>query len=738
MYRVIFLLFFFFSSIPAYALQPTAPELRIPVGNDATVRTLPKVSYKMNELIVRGCDRNLSDMLDGLHSKSIRSLFAFNVGESTWLVRLVLKDEKAHIDAVVTNGGLELWVRSEDDVDLMRPPFSAVPTVADLFDNEWREMAQENLYPPQIPLRFLYGSAMSYQMSSKEVISDIGQPREVMGEVSWKDINKAHSRYIDALSQGQTYLVERGNAAYTLGWTYMKMGMSREASYYFNQLIATPGNISPLYISMAQAKSEIQKGNWSEAETLLRRAYFLGGDEAAIAEEMAYISMATNSPPRGSLGLLLSNLTSRPESQLIAGELMQMAGMYEESLTVLRPLFDENYFMDQPKLQERLALRLGDASLVVGELDAAKKYWLLAPDDLNSVRQTLALMLEKGTEYWVQSIPTLYQTSQTSSYEARAEATYLIAQINTSLGTRKESMILWANFMEDYPELSKKTDVGDILWRMYSQRIRTLTKQEDWKEIVENHELIWSNELENFIDEPLVLVYVADAYKKMGFTQDALMVLFIGFRALNARNIYAPDLLLDLAEMYGEIDRAQDGLSTLDILEQRTVPNYMVGQIAYLRAHLYEDLQDLDNAETYYRQAMRSSKIADIARFDLASMFAENQMCGKAVGLTSGVFVQRPSIQEVTSPLPFLNLAQCFLERGRKTEGIVLLNYSQERAVTEDERLRARYLLAEYGDPDSIELKEGEEETLWGALIKENQDMKKFEREFKEWKDKTK
>ena len=85
-----------------------------------------------------------------------------------------------------------------------------------------------------------------------------------------------------------------------------------------------------------------------------------------------------------------------------------------------------------------------------------------------------------------------------------------------------------------------------------------------------------------------------------------------------------------------------------------------------------------------------------------------------------------------------LNLAQCFLERGRKTEGILLLNYSQERAVTEDERLRARYLLAEYGDPNSIELKEGEEETLWGALIKENQDMENFQRELKAWKEQTK
>ena len=38
-----------------------------------------------------------------------------------------------------------------------------------------------NLYPPQLPLRFLYGSAMSYQMNSREVVSDIGQPRELWG-----------------------------------------------------------------------------------------------------------------------------------------------------------------------------------------------------------------------------------------------------------------------------------------------------------------------------------------------------------------------------------------------------------------------------------------------------------------------------------------------------------------------------------------------------------------------------
>ena len=70
-------------------------------------------------------------------------------------------------------------------------------------------------------------------------------------------------------------------------------------------------------------------------------------------------------------------------------------------------------------------------------------------------------------------------------------------------------------------------------------------------------------------------------------------------------------------------------------------------------------------------------------------------------------------------------------------EALLLLDYAQQRAVTEDERLRARYLLAEYGDPNAIQLQEGEEESIWGALIKETQETLAFEEEFKKWKEKS-
>ena len=132
----------------------------------------------MNELIIEVVIVIYQTCLMGY----IRRVFKFFVepGESTWLVRLVLKDENSHVDAVVTNGGLDRFALKT--TYLYETTFTSVPTVGDLFDDEWREMAQEIISTTVAFL--LYGSAMSHQMNSREVVSDIGQPREVMGDVT--------------------------------------------------------------------------------------------------------------------------------------------------------------------------------------------------------------------------------------------------------------------------------------------------------------------------------------------------------------------------------------------------------------------------------------------------------------------------------------------------------------------------------------------------------------------------
>ena len=87
-------------------------------------------------------------------------------------------------------------------------------------------------------------------------------------------------------------------------------------------------------------------------------------------------------------------MTARPESVLLASELLQMDGYFEESVELLMPLYQSQVFADKPKLQQRLALRLGDASIVAGELDAARAFYIDAPKHLQNVRNIHINLLE--------------------------------------------------------------------------------------------------------------------------------------------------------------------------------------------------------------------------------------------------------------------------------------------------------------------------------------------------------
>ena len=123
----------------AHAAEPTSPELRFIVGDDATARALPRVNPKVAEVVLRDCDRNLSSILEGLNSPKIRQIFALNIQDRTWLLRIVLRSEGLHVDAVVIRGGLELWVREDRDVLQIQPPFSVAPTVEELLTKNYEK-----------------------------------------------------------------------------------------------------------------------------------------------------------------------------------------------------------------------------------------------------------------------------------------------------------------------------------------------------------------------------------------------------------------------------------------------------------------------------------------------------------------------------------------------------------------------------------------------------------------------
>ena len=132
-------LLFLLCLFTAHAVEPTSPELRFIVGDEATAKALPRVNPKVAEVVLRDCDRNLSSILEGLNSPKIRQIFALNVQDRTWLLRIVLRNEGFHVDAVVIRGGLELWVREDRDVLQIQPPFAVTPTVEELLTKEYEK-----------------------------------------------------------------------------------------------------------------------------------------------------------------------------------------------------------------------------------------------------------------------------------------------------------------------------------------------------------------------------------------------------------------------------------------------------------------------------------------------------------------------------------------------------------------------------------------------------------------------
>ena len=382
-----------------HAAEPTSPELRVPVGSQAVATILPRVNRFMVEVRMSYTKRNLASVMSGLRSRNIDSIYPINTGGGDWIIRIVLTRPDLHVDAVVVNGGLDIWVREDEEVMYTRPPLDSAPTIQQLL---FADSYETFIMPPAMDIRFLYGEAMSYRTTLQDFHSDFGQPTSLPPLITDDDFQFYRNQYLDVKTcmdlceeGGSTAPDEAicdvceeqmGQARYELGWTYLSMQQPHEARFYLEPLSVLPGKIAPLDIALSQAQASLQVGETERVRELLRRAYLYGADEATIIEGIAYLSLETGIPERGTTGRLLANMTARPESVLLASELLQMDGYFEESVELLMPLYQSQVFADKPNLQKRLAIRLGDASIVAGELDAARAFYIEAPEHLRNVR----------------------------------------------------------------------------------------------------------------------------------------------------------------------------------------------------------------------------------------------------------------------------------------------------------------------------------------------------------------
>ena len=117
--------------------------------------------------------RNLASVMSGLRSRNIDSIYPINTGGGDGSFGLLTRPD-LHVDAVVVNGGLDIWVREDEEVMYTRPPLDAAPTIQQLL---FAESYETFIMPPAMDIRFLYGEAMSYRTTIQDFHSDLVSPQ---------------------------------------------------------------------------------------------------------------------------------------------------------------------------------------------------------------------------------------------------------------------------------------------------------------------------------------------------------------------------------------------------------------------------------------------------------------------------------------------------------------------------------------------------------------------------------
>lgn len=720
------------SMAQAQESQPVM-EVRIPVSKDASVQMLPKIRNKMAEIRVVNCDVDLTDQLKSIRRPGIRSITPINMGEASWLLRLDLINPEAQLRVSVVDGILQIKLYSSEA--FQQSDLQEAVSTEDLFNDLF---SSGIVLPPDTDLRPLFGIAMAYPMQVRDLsFSTMTLTGDAL-ESEWADVNQARQRYLDVHNQGLDSAIEIGDAAYALGIAYLNEGLAMEADFYLNKLQQNPGRIPPMNIFLAKARADLLQRDWDGARENFQKAYRYGADETLVVEGMAHISHATGMPTRSTTGRLLASLTAKPEALLLAGELLQMDGRYQEAWEVLEPLHNNQMFEDSEssELSQKLRLRLGDIAFLLGDNQQAQLYWRGTYPDIKQVRMIQARMMHEGSSAWVENVPHLRVIAENGDSQNAPEALYLMGQVYSKYGTQLDAVELWAEFVRTYPELTRRTDVLDMLGIAYQDRVRALKRNNHQMRIAKTHEKGWVPELRDVVDSPEIIIAVADAYDQLGLPERALHALISDFGVGSNSGFYMPDAELYLAELYFKSNRYYETHRALQLMREAGMPVNLQAKVDFLEAQTFLAEENLDAAKALFEQTAQTEAFRTQSYVALGILARQEGDCETAVAHL------RPTVLPVEGnatddPLAFLYLSQCLGETGDFALAAEVAEALQLVSSNPDEIQHAQYLQAKFAGPDTVSmqaLEDVDSESVWVNLLEEEQKSEDFWAEFEQWK----
>lgn len=702
----------------AEASEVLFPIVDITVGDSVRVERHPTVREGLVEVLVRGCNADLSTLLTGRTNPYVVGMDATHIAGGTWIIKAMVGRSDADLRVVAEDGRLlidvvESFGEGVEDED-------ELPTVKALVEGEVRSKPANKKFPA---LMFLHGDAISYAMTSDDFVPLLPAPAS-LPRATWRAIDRARRMMLNAPSK-----VALAQARYELGWLYLEKGFDREARYYFSRLAEDPGALPARDVALARARAALSCREWSAARSFLREAYRYGARESAIVEGFGVISLATGVPSRSLTSEVLSRVTGRPEALLLAAELLQRDGYYKKS----RPMLEALVGRASGRSARQVALRLGDARLMDGEYDAAVRAYRDGPKGLASLRTLLVDLIEKGPTEWAAVVPKLNALVDQGN-EIGAEALYLLSQLDTAMGSQVDAVTDLSLLIRDHRRIAYRSDAPERLWAIYKERQQRLIEAERWFDVAALHEGAWHPVVRRAVDDPQVLLGIADAYERIGLPYQALRLVREAHPLLMAEGIDDTSLVFTLARLYGETGKPKEGMNA--IKRYRTNIAGRAGEVALLGATLMEKLGDTDGATTEYRRALRDPKSRDKAAVALARIDAEAGRCRKATSVLWSKLMSPAGQKMFTASRPYLALARCMATQGEGEMAAAAAKMAAARTDSKEESRYAAYLSAsarQFSDDASrTKLESGSD--IWAALSEDHRASRALDAEIEKRK----